>query len=175
MNQLLLITAIGDIKNSSISAITRTVQEHQCVIEKSRVTNIGNNWALIAQVNGQWNHITKLELDLPILADRDHLTINCQRCSHLNFEHDMLPYTIEIITQATDNLLHEICSFLDAMEIIILEVFTQSKKRATSNVPMDTIVMKIYIPADTQLSDLREQFMLLCDELNVDALLEPEK
>jgi glycine cleavage system transcriptional repressor len=42
-------------------------------------------------------------------------------------------------------------------------------------ITMFSLAMRILIPADIQLSDLREQFVAMCDTLNVDAYLEPER
>jgi glycine cleavage system transcriptional repressor len=40
---------------------------------------------------------------------------------------------------------------------------------------MFSLTMSVNIPAATQISDLRERFILFCDDLNLDAIIEPEK
>ncbi|MEJ2397928.1 MAG: glycine cleavage system protein R, partial [Gammaproteobacteria bacterium] len=41
--------------------------------------------------------------------------------------------------------------------------------------PMFTLSMTVEIPAATHISSLREQFMEFCDQLNLDAIMEPVK
>jgi glycine cleavage system transcriptional repressor len=40
---------------------------------------------------------------------------------------------------------------------------------------MFSVHMTVDIPASTQISALREEFMELCDQLNLDAVIEPAK
>jgi glycine cleavage system transcriptional repressor len=56
-----------------------------------------------------------------------------------------------------------------------LTVFVESYKTRQTGTPMIAITVKIQINTDTSLSDWRERFMLFCDDLNIDAIMEPEK
>jgi glycine cleavage system transcriptional repressor len=40
---------------------------------------------------------------------------------------------------------------------------------------MFSVHMTVHVPASTHISTLREEFMEFCDELNLDALIEPVK
>jgi glycine cleavage system transcriptional repressor len=175
MRQFLLITIVGETKSTHITIVTQTLLDYSCVIEKSRLVTIGNHWVWVAQVNGPWNHITKLETALPAFAKANSLTISSRRCSEFAFEQDMLPYTITVTSLASESLLHELCNFFDSMDAIIHELYTQQGQQPSSKQAFDTLIIRFYLLADTQLSDFREQFLLLCDELNVDAVIDPEK
>lgn len=175
MKQFLLITLVGDTKRTNVTLITELIQEYECVIEQSHLTSIGNQWVLVGQITGPWNHIAKLENALPPFAKEQHLSLNSRRSAEGNFEQDMLPYTLEINALRQENLLHDFCVFFNSMEVVMREFHTETNHHLFSNHPFDVISMKLYLPADTQLSDFHEQFMALCDELNIDAALEPEK
>ena len=54
-------------------------------------------------------------------------------------------------------------------------MYTSSHRAAHTGSPMFTLSMTVEIPAATHISTLREQFMEFCDQLNLDAIMEPVK
>ena len=59
--------------------------------------------------------------------------------------------------------------------IDIAELTTRSYAAAHTGAPMFSVQMTVYIPARIHVSALREEFMDLCDHMNLDAILEPAK
>ena len=57
-----------------------------------------------------------------------------------------------------------------ALTLISTTLFAQQ-----TGAPMVSLHMSLAIPASTHIATLREDFMILCDELNLDAVLEPIK
>jgi glycine cleavage system transcriptional repressor len=65
--------------------------------------------------------------------------------------------------------------FFAARKVEIAEVSTRSYAATHTGAPMFSVQMSINIPANVHISGLREEFMDFCDQLNVDAILEPVK
>ena len=59
--------------------------------------------------------------------------------------------------------------------IEIGEVTTRSYPAAHTGTPMFSVQMFVNIPASLHISRLREEFMDFCDQLNLDAIIEPVK
>ena len=59
--------------------------------------------------------------------------------------------------------------------IDIAELNTRSYAAAHTGAPMFAVQMIVNVPTRIHLSSLREEFLELCDNLNLDAILEPVK
>ena len=88
---------------------------------------------------------------------------------------NLLPYLIQVIALDNPGLIYDISSFFLKQNILINDIQTNPYVSHHSDTQMVSLLMSVSIPADINLSDVRERFMLLCDELNVDGILEPEK
>ena len=60
-------------------------------------------------------------------------------------------------------------------DIDIADVATRSYAAAHTGAPMFAVQMAINVPSSIHVSQLREEFLDLCDRLNLDAILEPVK
>ncbi|MGD9341100.1 MAG: glycine cleavage system protein R, partial [Chromatiales bacterium] len=68
-----------------------------------------------------------------------------------------------------------LANFFTSREIDISELTTRSYAAAHTGAPMFAVQMNINIPQDLQISVLREDFMEFCDQMNLDAIIEPIK
>ena len=55
------------------------------------------------------------------------------------------------------------------------DMVTSSYAAPHTGTPMFSMRLKVEIPADISISRLREEFFEFCDELNLDAVIEPFK
>ena len=70
--------------------------------------------------------------------------------------------------------------FSDQMEVVaeaieIAEVATRRYSAAHTGAPMFSAQMTINLPSSAHISQLRDEFLEVCDQLNLDAILEPVK
>ncbi|MGD8514343.1 MAG: glycine cleavage system protein R, partial [Granulosicoccaceae bacterium] len=68
-----------------------------------------------------------------------------------------------------------VAEFFSSRNINIEDLSTGSYAAAHTGTPMFSMNMTISIPAEQSIAELREQFMQFCDELNLDAVMEPVK
>ncbi|RMD68932.1 MAG: glycine cleavage system protein R, partial [Gammaproteobacteria bacterium] len=69
----------------------------------------------------------------------------------------------------------EVADFFARRRINIQELNTDSYRAPHTGTPIFNMTMRVDIPADTSIGALREAFMTFCDELNLDAVMEPVK
>ena len=86
-----------------------------------------------------------------------------------------MPYSVEVISIDHPGIVHDIAGFFSTREINIHELNTSRYAAAHTGTPMFAITMMIDIPASTRIATLREEFLDFCDDLNMDAVLEPIK
>jgi glycine cleavage system transcriptional repressor len=72
-------------------------------------------------------------------------------------------------------IVHNLASFFSQRQINIQEMVTSSYAAAHTGTPMFAVHMTVDIPASLQISVLRDEFMDFCDQLNLDAVMEPVK
>jgi glycine cleavage system transcriptional repressor len=173
-NQLVL-SALGEDKPGIIGELSRSVVSCGCTIIDSRMTVLGGDFAILLQVGGKWNNIAKLENQIKGLEERLGLTITYHRTTEKERSGDLLPYGIDVIALDQPGIVHNLASFFSDREINIQEMVTTSYAAAHTGTPMFSVHLTADIPASTQISVLREEFMNFCDQLNLDAVIEPIK
>ena len=175
MKQLAVISAIGRDRVGFVHRISQLVADCEGNITESHMTAMGSEFAMLLLVSGKWHAIAKLEAELPKLGDKEDITVEIHRTERRAKSDDLLPYAIDVICLDQPGIVANLSSFFATREIEIAEFNTSTYAAAHSGTPMFSVQMVINIPAATQIAELREEFMDFCDELNVDAIMEPHK
>ena len=174
-NHYLVLAALGEDKTGLIDEFSRSVLQSGCTISDSRMAVLGGDFALLLQVGGNWNNIAKLENQLPGLEERLGLTITAHRTSERTGGRDLLPYGVDVVALDQPGIVHNLARFFSRRNINIQEMVTTSYAAAHTGTPMFSVHLTVEIPATQQISALREEFMEFCDQLNLDAVIEPVK
>jgi glycine cleavage system transcriptional repressor len=175
MSSFLVISALGEDRPGLVSSLSDIILNTGCNIEDSRMSILGGEFALIMLVSGAWNNIAKLEDNLPAVQEKLKLVINTKRTEERNLTRKEIPYSVEVVSLDHPGIVHQITGFFSQREINIHDMYTTSHRAAHTGSPMFTLSMTVEIPAATHISSLRDQFMDFCDELNLDAIMEPVK
>ena len=130
---------------------------------------------MLLQINGKWNHITKLETSLTTLAQKHEFAIRTLRCTPGAYSEKLITYSIDIITTQRPEIIPTLSQFFMKQKINISDMHCETFAARLTATEMLSLTMKIHIPIDISLADLREEFINLCDELNLDAVMEPER
>jgi len=174
-NNQLVLSALGKDKPGIIDEIANTVLNSGCTIFDSRMAVLGGDFALLLQVGGNWSNLAKLENQLEGLQERLGLTIISRRASEQEATGDRLPYGVDVVALDQPGIVHNLARFFSARQINIQEMVTSSYAAPYSGTQMFSVHMTVHVPASTHISTLREEFMEFCDNLNLDALIEPVK
>lgn len=175
MEQLLVISALGDNATNVVRDLTRVVLDCGGNIKESRMAALGSEFAVLLLVSGNWHTMTRLEKDLARHAQSNGMTIQLKRTEPRKFAKELLPYAIDVVGLDQPGIINNMSAFLSARQIEISDVTTRSYVAATTGTPMFSVQMLISIPATVHISALREEFMEFCDQLNIDAIIEPVK
>ena len=175
MSNFLVISALGEDRPGLVSELSDIILNAGCNIEDSRMSILGGEFAIIMMVSGAWNNIAKLEDQLPIIQDNLGLVITSRRTDHRKLTQEEIPYNVEVVALDHPGIVHKITGFFSQRQINIHDLYTTSHRAAHTGSPMFALSMTVEIPAATHISTLREQFMEFCDELNLDAIMEPMK
>jgi len=175
-NDHLVISAIGADRVGIISELAEAIAEAGCYIADSRMSVLGNEFAIIMLADGRWNELAKLESALPNLERKLGLSIVTRRTSGEPAEAiHMLPYSVDVICMDGHGIVQQLTEFVAGRDINVREMVTSRTRAAYTATPLFSVQLTIDIPATTAIARLREEFMEFCDRLNLDASLEPLK
>ncbi len=174
--QFIVISALGSDRTGLVYDLTRIVLDCNGNIVDSRMTALGSEFAMLLLVSGNWHTLAKLETELKKLSDagRHH----DQRAPHRaasRARKDVVTYSVDVVCLDQPGIVHNLAGFFSSRGIDIAELSTRSYAAAHTGAPMFSVQMVVHIPAKIHIAALREEFMDLCDQLNLDAILEPVK
>ena len=175
MQNNLVITALGDHDPRLIEHFTRSVKDCGCSISECRMAALGDRFAIIMMLNGSWDAIAKMEDLLPRLEERLNLSIISSRSAPVRPKQSLMPYAIDVVAFDQIGVVHDITKFIANNNINIQALYTNSYNAAHTGTPMISLHMTINIPTDVSIAALRGDFMDFCDQLNLDAIMEPVK
>lgn len=176
MNQYLALTILAPDQPHILAQCTQFFATYHCQVHSSRMLALGNSIALLILLHGSWSEIAKLETHLPLLEQKHNVLVRHQRTQLKEIDNQQwIPYSVELIAHDGSGLTETISTFFTDIGAYIYEMQNNSYVSNPQQITMFSLAMRILIPADIQLSDLREQFVAMCDTLNVDAYLEPER
>ena len=138
------------------------------------MATLGNEFAVVLLVSGNWHSLAKLETELAKFASEAELTLNIRRTEPRPPGTD-LPYTIDAVCLDQTGVVSALAGFCSQRGIDIAEVSTHSYAAAHTGAQMFSVQMNVSVPSRIHLAHLREEFLDFCDARNLDAILDPVK
>lgn len=175
MKQYLAVSALGKERADLLREISRAVLDSGCHIKDSRMTLLGQEFALHLLASGSWNTIARLEGMLPRLGTTLGLEITAHRSHERPARHELIPYAVDAIAADQEGILHHLAEFFIGRQIEITDLSTRAYPAPQTGAPLFAVQMTIAIPSNMPIAGLREDFMDLCDRINLDAIIEPMK
>lgn len=170
-----MISALGEDRPGIVNKFTQAIHESGANIADSRMTILGGEFAILLLVSAPWNAIAKLEDHIPALAKTLDLTASCKRTSARKDAPEQLPYHVEVIAIDTPGIVYRVSDFFSSQGCNIQDLQTSRYLAAHTGAPLFSMHMTLNLPRDKPISQMREQFFSLCDELNLDGIIEPIK
>ena len=173
MSSRLVISAIAPNQPGMANKITRLISDLGATILESRMTVMGNEFAVIMEVGGEWNALAKLEHQLPAKAQSLNLITMFKRTDKAPAEERAAPYRVRIITLEDKGVTSEITEFFAEKKINIEEMNCHTYHAPHTGTLMGEIKMTVSISVDASLAKIKRDFEELCTKRNLDANIEP--
>ncbi len=171
--QHLIISALGSDAASLTSLLCRSCLESRCSIIASKLNKYGEFSAMTLQVGGNWDALARLENLLPAQAKKAGILLNFTRSNQSQPEQPALPYMVYVNALYQPDTLHELCQFFAAHQVELDSISYDSFAAPQTNTKMLNAILTVQLPADVQISWLRERFLDFAEALNLDAMIEP--
>lgn len=171
----LTITALGDKSIRFVSEILLIISNCKCSIVEVRSSNLADTTASYFLVDGNWNHIAKLELLLSVLKQSLDIQLLMLRTDLEQKKIEGIPYSIETLSVDKHNIVEDISNFLFERHICIEEVSASRFQASYAATTIFSSKFILLIPSEVRLLLFREEFLEFCDIQNIDAMIEPIK
>lgn len=171
----LAVTLMGKDKKGVIHGLAQLATNSGCSMEKCHSALLGDQCVITVLLSGTWNAVAKMETGLVALEKQYGLSRLCERTLLPDVQDAFIPYTVQLVAVETPGIIYDVSSFFIEMDINICHIDGECFEAPHTGAVMFSLNMRVNIPADTHIPDLRERFMLYCDDLNLDAVLEPIK
>jgi glycine cleavage system transcriptional repressor len=168
----LVISSIGSDRPGIVNELAKACANNQCNIIDSRMTVLGGEFAVIMMASGSWNDIARLETSLQALSKKLELTTTVKHTS-ARANTRALAYSVNVVALDNPGIVHEIAQYFSSRNINIDDLYTGTYSAPHTGTQMFSLTMTIRLDATTHIASLREEFLEFCDELNLDAIIEP--
>lgn len=171
----LAITALSKNTTNCLTDILSAISNCECKTIEFKTSLLSQASACYLLTEGDWNQIAKLETVLDNLKARIDFQIQTLRPETAKRCQEGTPYTVETISLYRNDITHDLTTFLLTRNICIEEISANRYQAPYFQSPVFSTKFIISIPADTRILSFREEFLDFCDNLNLDAILEPIK
>ena len=173
MSEQLVITALGDDRPGIVDEMSKVLFKRNLNIEDSRMSVLGGEFAVLLLVSGSQQSIDDFVADTASLEQALNMKILVKITSSESSQQAMVPYTVEVVAIDHPGIVHKLASFFSGRQINIVDLHTERYAAAHTATPMFAVNMTIGIPADIAIKTLRDEFIDICDDLNLDASMTP--
>ncbi len=175
MQNFIVISALGEHDSGHLEVFAKAARDCGCNIVDSRMSVFADRFSLLVLLSGTWDAIAKIENFLPRIEQQTRLSISSQRAESRARAGEMMPYAVEVVAVDRVGIVYEITQFFSHREISVEEMHSGTYSAAHTGSRMFSLHMTIGVPIDLSIAALRGEFMDFCDQLNLDAIMEPVK
>jgi glycine cleavage system transcriptional repressor len=175
MTQLIVLSAVGTDRPGVVKDISKAILDCGGNIEESRMAALGAEFAVLLLISGNWHTLTKLEKALDELTRKDGLTITIKKTGERTGQDNCIPYGVDVVCLDQPGIVFHLAEFFAARNIEIADLATRRYAAAHTGAPMFSVQMTVHIPGAAPIAQLRDEFLDLCEQLNLDSILEPVK
>jgi glycine cleavage system transcriptional repressor len=172
MAQLIVISAIGTDRTGVVQDLTKVILGCGGNIEQSRMTTLGSEFAMLLLVSGNWHTLSRLEQGLEKLCESGDLSYTIKKTTEKPVEEDRMPYAVDVVALDQQGIVFRLANFFASRDIEIADVATGSYAAAHTGAPMYSVQMTVNVPSSQYVAQLRDEFYDLCDEMNLDGVIE---
>ena len=171
MTTKLVISALGADRPGIVDELSNIIYNHSLNIEDSRMTVLGGEFAILLLVSGDQASIDAIQTQANDIEQALQMRLLIKVTTEPGPIDNAIPYSVEVAALDHPGIVNNIASFFSERNINIVDLQTESYSAPHTGSPMFALHMTVGISADTNIAKLRDAFMQICDELNLDAEL----
>lgn len=175
-NQL-VISAIGSDRPGIVNELSQLIVQNNGNIDDSRMTVLGGEFAIILLISASEEKLSFIEKIINKEASSLNLSVISKRTSDSTLAKNnaldkKIPYIVEVLAMDNPGIVYKLTDFFSTRDINIQTLQTDRYPAPHTGTQMFAIEMVITVPKTIIINDLRDDFMDLCEDMNLDATIE---
>ncbi len=176
LEKYLVISALGHDQPGIVDGLSRVILDCQCNIVDSRMSVLGGEFAVVLLATAPTaQKIEALKAELHGLQKTLGLTIISKETVARAACPGQITYDVSAVAIDHPGIVHQLAKFFSCKGINIENLGTDCYAAAHTGTPMFAIKMQINVPSDQNITEIQTQFLDFCDDLNIDATLDPHQ
>ncbi len=168
----LVISAIGSDRPGIVNELSQLIVQNNGNIDDSRMTVLGGEFAIILLISATAGELDKIEQILNQQAASLKLNIITKRTTDDALPEKRMPYIVEVLAMDNPGIVYKLADFFSSQDINIQSMQTDRYPAPHTGTQMFAIEMVIAVPQTIIINDLRDDFLDLCEDMNLDASIE---
>lgn len=171
----LILTAVGPDQVGLVEKISQFIVQHGCNIEDSKMAVFCGEFAVIILITGDSGHLVRIANAFHELETQTGLTLTIKTPSSRKPSESLLPYKLTASCMDHPGIVHKLSQVLSAMEINIESMETKTYPAPVSGTPIFSLEATISVPAKANINVLRERFVQIQKDENIDIEVSPAR
>lgn len=169
MSAQLIVSAIAPNRPGMTNDIVQLVQSFGATISESHMTVMSKEFAVIMEVTGPWNALTKLEHQLPVKAQQLGMLTMIKRSDKPLNQPKMTPYRVTFSNISDRTIIKNITEFFAQNTINIEELNCRTLLSPQSDQYSGEVKLTVSLSDEQSPDDIRLKFEQFCSEQNLQA------
>lgn len=175
MQTQLVLSLFGKLDVVQMADLFEIIQQQHCRALDSHVLTFGSRLEMGVRVSGNWDRVTRVESALREFAQKHQVAINIHHEQAPEGREPVLPYVLDAIGLESADIAAALLRFCVRQGVSLREFSTRAYRPARSVERLIQLRAEIDIPTTCHLGQFKTDFFDLCDALNLDAAIEPNR
>jgi glycine cleavage system transcriptional repressor len=174
MKSYLVLSAIGPDRPGIVDEVSKFLFECGGNLEDSRMAVLGGEFALVVLVSGAPEKIAAVREQFPAFATERGMVATAKETAGPEGRKDkgFVAYQVRAVGLDHEGIVYHIAHALRELGANIESMDTQATSAPVSGAPMFTLSMRMTIPPQVPLADVRSKLQAAGDKVNVDLIVE---
>ncbi|HLL90040.1 MAG TPA: ACT domain-containing protein [Tepidisphaeraceae bacterium] len=172
----LIITAVGPDRPGIVGDLTDYLARNGANLLDTRMVNLRGQFALMVLLEAPAEAATQMTRDLPTRGEAMGLKLTLSpQMPHVPTTLPGLRYKLKTYSVDQPGIVAKLTGLLRGHNVNIEELAAWQESAAMSGQALFLTEMRVTVPSDVPLRKLRAELDAVCNELNIDADLEPDE
>ncbi|MFK5894052.1 MAG: ACT domain-containing protein [Pseudomonadota bacterium] len=172
MKQNLIISAIGQDRPGLVNQLSNLIIQNNGSIDDSRMTVLAGEFAIIIKVSADKDKLIDLQNSLKLEMPKIGLDYLSKMSNKAIPTERLIPYNITVLAIDNPGIVNNLSDYFSKLNINIIRLQTDCYPAPHTGTPMFSMKMTISLFENVNISTIKENFIELCEELNLDTTFE---
>jgi glycine cleavage system transcriptional repressor len=170
----LILTAIGPDRPGIVGQFTGHLHDASANILDSRMVNLRGQFAIILLVEAPPESLARLRQSLPPFAQKLNLRLSLNEAQPAAARAAQgIPFRLKTYSLDQPGIVHRVTDVLREHAVNIEDLSARQESAPFDGTPLFLMEMRVTVPPNVPIHQLRTKLQALCDQLNCDIDFEP--